>query len=151
MLRKNRGNQRLPFGRQMHGYDPPVILAANPLHQTAFFKVINHQGHVAGAFQLLRADLAVRQRPQVIECFQHAELGDGQIALRPGRRQIRHHRICRTRQLDEGVQTTHFFFCALIMGRHNTSTSNYFICIYYLILSLLSTFAFSKPCTAPLL
>jgi hypothetical protein len=94
-----------PFICEMHGAEAAVCLASLSADKSSFFQIIHNGCHVPAGFQQLLGERALAERTFVQQCFQHAELADGEVVSAKVRMRARCYGICGTGQLYVGCES----------------------------------------------
>src|SRR5258708_7485882 len=77
-LGKKRTDERLALVGELHHDEAAVRRIALAADIAGLLQVIHHQSEITAALEELLRELALAERPDVMERFEHAELRDGQ-------------------------------------------------------------------------
>jgi hypothetical protein len=89
MKRKHLPDQLLAVGREADEHEAPIGPASLPLDQPAPLEVVHDEGHVAIGPEDLPGQIALMQRPEVMERVEDAELALAEVVLGESAREAR--------------------------------------------------------------
>src|SRR5690348_2163527 len=104
MLRKNPCHQFAPTGSDGCQDESLVRSLLSALGQTAFLKIIDHQGKIAAAGENAAREIAEVQRPEVIEGLQYGELAEREVCVFQPHSSVSHGGVGCAGKLYVGIQ-----------------------------------------------
>ena len=105
------------LGGELHDDEAAIGRIAFAADIAGFLQVIHHQSEIASALEELLGQFALAERADVVECLQHAELGNGQ-AIRQNVMHTDRDRLSRALKLDKCVERIDLFDCAPMSCSH---------------------------------
>ena len=117
---KHRRDARVAGGRETHADVAAIRAEAFAPDEAGFFQVIDDHGDVAAALEVFLRQLALVQRAEVPQCFEDAELTDGQALGGQMATGPCDHRTGGSHQFDEGIESTNLVRATLVMRGHGS-------------------------------